>query len=122
MEEKKKERNKGGRPKKSNKRERKFGFYATLSEGAIIDAKAKRSGLRPADYIRDIAVNGKVRTLPTPEEIQWYKDLSGVCNNLNQLTKEAHKQNLAFVVPKLLNSIDEIHKHMKTYDSKSLDR
>lgn len=97
-------------------------FNATLTEKTLLLAKAQRSGLRLADYLRDIALKGKVRNVATPEEIQQYRELTGIANNINQLTKEAHKQNFAFIVPKLLKSLDELHKTLENIDSKNNNR
>jgi len=119
MEEENRKRNKGGRPPKIEKQEYKLSFNATLSDKQFILAKAQRSGVRLADYLRDIALKGKVRDLPTAEEIQQTRDLTGVANNLNQLTKEAHKQNLAFFVPDLLDLLTKLHKTLEAIDNKS---
>jgi len=105
--------NKGGRPTKTVRRDTKLEFHATAIERLVIQEKAKRSGLRIADYIRDIVMQGKPRTKPTPAEHQLYRDLSGVAKNLNQLTKEAHKQNLAVLVPRLLRTLDEVTNALK---------
>ena len=104
---------KGGRPTKAVKRESKLGFNATAVERLVIQEKAKRSGLRIADYLRDIAMQGKPRTRPTPAELQLHRDLTGIANNLNQLTKEAHKQNLAVLVPRLLRTLEEVTNALK---------
>ena len=117
MEEEKKK-NKGGRPAKKLKRDSKMGFNATLVERTVIQAKAKQSGLKAADYLRDLALRGKLRQVPTAEELQLFRDLSGVANNLNQLTKEAHQQNLSALVPKVLRTLDEIHHLIKHLDHK----
>jgi hypothetical protein len=66
-----------------------------------------------ADYLRDIALKGKPRAKLTPEELQLYRDLTGIANNLNQLTKEAHLQRLAVLVPKVMKVLDEASKTMK---------
>ncbi len=104
---------KGGRPRKAVKRESKLGFNATPVERLVIQEKAKRSGLRIADYLRDIAMQGKVRPKPSPEELKLHRDLTGAANNLNQLVKEAHKQNLAVMVPKILRTLEEVTKTLK---------
>jgi hypothetical protein len=122
MEEETKPKNKGGRPTKTQKRENKMSFNATLSEKTLILSKAQRSGLRLADYLRDIALKGKVRNVATPEELQQYRELTGIANNLNQLTKEAHKQNMAYVLPKILTAISAINKTLKSLDNKNQDR
>ena len=119
MEEGKKAKKKPGRPERSQKRETHFGFFATKVEGTLIREKAKRSGLRPAEYLRDIAINSKPRPKATEEEIKLYRDITGMANNLNQLTKEAHQQNLPLLVPRIMKTLEEINKTLKWLESKN---
>jgi len=118
MEDEKKKKNIGGRPTKKVKREFKMGFNATAVEKTVIQEKAKRAGLRPADYLRDLAMRGKVRNKASMEEVKLYRDLTGAVNNLNQLVKEAHKQNLPSLIPKVLKTLDELTKLKKSLDHK----
>ena len=120
--EEKKERNKGGRPLKNLKRESKMGFNATKIERTVIQQKAKNSGLRVADYLRDIAMKGKPRYKPTAEELGLYRDLAGMANNLNQIATEAHRQNLPALVPKTLKLYNEINKLIEILGYKNNDR
>lgn len=113
MEEEKKQKKKGGRPPKTQEREHHFGFFATPVEQTVIREKAKRAGLRPADYLRDLAMHGKPRPRPSAEELQLYRDLTGMANNLNQLTKEAHQQNLPILVPRVLRILEEVNNALK---------
>jgi hypothetical protein len=105
--------NRGGRPTKAVRRDTKLEFHATAIERLVIQEKAKRAGLRLADYLRQIAMQGKARARPTPEELQLYRDLTGAANNLNQLTKLAHQQNLSVMVPRLLKTLEEVTKTLK---------
>lgn len=109
-----KAKNVGGRPRKKTKRETKMGFNATAVEHTLIQEKAKRAGLRPADYLRDLALKGKPRPMPSPEQLQLYRDITGIANNLNQLTKEAHKQNLPALAGRVLKTLDETAKTLKS--------
>jgi len=109
MEENKEKKNKGGRPVKKIKREYSIGFYASLKEKTIIQEKSSKAGARVADYVRELAVNGKVRKRDTPEQIQLYKDIRGAVNNLNQLTKEAHKEGLSGLQTKLVKTLNELN-------------
>ena len=95
-----------------------MGFNASLIERTIIREKAKMNGVKLADYLRDLALKGKVRRRPTIEEIKLFRDLAGVSNNLNQLTREAHRQNLSILIPKLLKTLDELNKLIESYDHK----
>lgn len=117
--EEKKEIKKGGRPPKIIKRESKMGFNATKVERTVIQEKAKKTGLRVADYLRDLALKGKPRQMATAEELKLYRDIAGMANNLNQLTKEAHQQNLPALVPRVLKTLEEINKALKALDNKN---
>lgn len=108
MEEKKRERKKGGRPPKADKRTHQLGVSLTSVELATITAKAMMAGLRPAVYIRQVAVSGKATPRPSAESVQLHRDLTGAANNLNQLTKQAHQDNLAVIVPRLLKNLAEV--------------
>lgn len=113
MEEKKKERNKGGRPKKEVARTHKMGFNATPLEFDRIKGKAYQAGLKVADYLRDCALRAKPRKTLSEEQRKHYQVLAGLANNLNQLTKEAHKQNLPSLAPILLRTLNEINTTLK---------
>ena len=116
MDEIKTKNHKGGRPPKKITRSTKMGFNASLVEHAIIRQKAKMNGVKLADYLRDLALHGKVRRIPTPIEIQMLRDFSGTTNNLNQIAKEAHQQKLPSLIPKLLKTVDAINKFLHDYD------
>lgn len=122
MEEIKEKKHKGGRPKKEFVRKYKMGFNATEQERDVIKSKAELSGLKVADYLRDLALKGKIRRINTPEEIQFFRDLRGIANNLNQLVKEAHKQELPSLAPLVLRTLNEINKTLKNIDNKNQDR
>lgn len=123
MEDKTKQNKKGGRPPKEIKREFLMGFNATQYEKLVIQEKAKQSGLRIAEYLRQAAMNGKITRRPTAEEIQLYRNLTGLSNNLNQLTKEAHQQGLIQVIPKVLKTLDEVNKLITAInDNQNQDR
>ena len=122
MEEEKKKKGKGGRPPKAQERSHHFGFFATPTEKVLIEAKAKMNGVRPATYLRDLALKGKVRPIASPGEVQLFRDLTGMANNLNQLTKEAHQSHLAVVVPRILRALEEVNNLIKRFDHKNENR
>jgi hypothetical protein len=85
---------KGGRPKMAVKKESATGVRFTKSEYFIIKHKAKKAGLKITAYIRQMAINGKVMQRLNEEERQFVRQLIGISNNLNQLTKKAHQQGI----------------------------
>lgn len=119
MEEKKEKKNKGGRPTKTKdkKLDYQIGLRFSMADRVIIKLKADKAGLSMSDYIRQAAKEGKVRRMPTPEEIQLYRDFSGAVNNLNQLVKESHKQNLSMIAPDLLKMMKALNDLIKRFDN-----
>lgn len=101
----------------------KMGFNATEQERDAIKGKAELSGLKVADYLRDMAMKGKIRKVLTPEQLQVFRDLRGMANNLNQLAKEAHKQDLPSLAALALKTLNEVNKTLKNLnDNKDQDR
>lgn len=83
--------NKGGRPKKAVKKDQLMAFKCTRGERKIIEEKAAVIHRTTSEFIREIAVNGKIdsRKLPaSPEILQLKSLLNHVAANLNQLTKK----------------------------------
>ena len=85
--------------------------------------KAEKAGLNASDYVRQAAKKAQVKAKRklAPEEIQLINDLSGVANNLNQLTKEAHKQNLAMIAPELLKALKKVNNLLEKFDNDNKD-
>ncbi len=101
----------GGRPKQNIKRESATGIRFTKAEYFIIQHKAWKAGMKITTFIREMALNGKVTAKINEEERQFVRQLIGISNNLNQLTKKAHEEGLLTAVlhfEKYRNMIDEI--------------
>jgi hypothetical protein len=78
--------------------------------------KAGRANLKPSEYIRQIAINGLVKARETDEEMHSVRQLVGMANNLNQLTKLAHSEGLLSIMlifEKYRKQFDEILKNLK---------
>jgi len=106
----------GGRPKKTIKRESATGVRFTKAEYFIINQKAIKAGMRVTSYIREIALNGNVTARTSEEERHFIRQLIGISNNLNQLTKKAHKKGLLTEVmhfEKYRNIIDKLLEQLK---------
>ena len=84
-------RNKGGRPKKAVKKDQILAVKCSLFERRAIEARAKSTNLTVSEYLREIALTGKIdiRQKAFPKEILA---LSGTFNhiaaNLNQIAKK----------------------------------
>ncbi|MFA6275229.1 MAG: plasmid mobilization relaxosome protein MobC [Pedobacter sp.] len=111
MEKEQSKRAKGGRPLKKIKRERNVRVRLTVSEHLRIEHKAKLAKMTISEWVRASAVTAKVSARLSPDELGHFRVLSGLANNLNQLTKLAHVQGLLIVQRKcreLLGSIDQL--------------
>lgn len=106
---------KGGRPKKgaSNGLNSQIGVRFSMADRVLIRLKAEKAGLTASDFIRQSALSATIKQPPSEEQRKLYRDLSGMANNLNQLAKEAHKQNLPTLAPLLLRAINEINTTLK---------
>jgi len=122
--EEKKQKGKGGRPIKeeSQKRSYRIGLRFSMAEKVSLKQKAERAGLTPSEYIRQASLKGRIIPAPGAEELKAYRELTGIANNLNQLTKEAHKQNLPMIAPRLLKAMEDVNKLIKSLDNKDENR
>jgi hypothetical protein len=83
-------RNKGGRPLKAVTKNKTMTFKCSGYERIIIQAKAKKTKRTTSEYLREIALTGKIETKEKhlPKEVL---DLTGTLNhmaaNLNQIAK-----------------------------------
>lgn len=101
----------GGRPVKAIKREAATGVRFTRAEYFIVKHKAAKTGLRITQYIREMALEGKVMARLSPEERSHIRQLVGMANNLNQLTKTAHKEGILtamMLFEKYTKQLDEL--------------
>ena len=92
---------KAGRPKQIIKKESATGVRFTNAEYLIVEEKAKMAGLKITQYIRQVALGGNVVSRLNEEEKQLIRQLIGIANNLNQLTKKAHQKGFFSVVKEL---------------------
>ena len=106
---------KGGRPPKKVKRQSQLMVRLTETERFLIDEKAMDAGMTPSAWLRQSAKKAKVLARLTPDDLRHLRTLTGVANNLNQLTHLAHKECLTFIrqsCKELLSQIDVILKRL----------
>ncbi|MEP7231871.1 MAG: plasmid mobilization relaxosome protein MobC [Ginsengibacter sp.] len=84
----------GGRPTKSVKRDIIKGIRFSEIEYYVVKQKASRAGKNIAAYIRHASLQQKIQRSLNDEERQFVRQLIGMANNLNQLTKKAHQEGL----------------------------
>ena len=108
---------KGGRPKVRVRRETHVKVRLTATERFLIAGKAKDAGMRLSDWIRAAARAAKVVARLKPEDLQIMRMLAGLANNLNQLTKLAHKDGILTIAIKCGNLLIEIDQALKYFNS-----
>jgi hypothetical protein len=82
---------KGGRPPKADKRNRLIAVKCSTAERAIIMSKAQKSALTVSEYLRELALKGKIvmRNQALPREVLDYTaTLNHLAANLNQIAKK----------------------------------
>ena len=107
---------KGGRPKKLVRREINKGIRFTKAEYYVVKQNALKSGKQVCFYIREMVLQGKIISRLNEEERFFVRQLIGMANNLNQLTKKGHQEGLLTAVlmfEKYKNIIDELLKKLK---------
>ena len=92
------------------------GYDLPKAEYFIVKQKASKAGIRITSYIRQMALNGKIISRLNEEERQFVRQLIGMANNLNQLTKKGHQEGLLTAVlmfEKYKNLMDELLEKLK---------
>lgn len=86
--------NKGGRPKKEHKRSQQLAVMCTLAERKIIEDKAKLSNTSISQYLRELALHGrvdrKIKVLPK-EVLLFTATLNHLAANMNQVAKKRNQ-------------------------------
>ena len=96
------------RPKKTVKREKQYSVRLTLAEAKRIEKNAGRYGLSVSSYLRKKGLNDKIKPLWTSEEKEAYRQLVGIANNLNQLTRYTHQKKL--ITGEILKALELVNK------------
>ena len=74
-----------GRPKQKVRRGRHIGFNVTAKDFVIIQKKMDAAHTTISEYMRDMAVNGKVQVRWTDERWEAVKELIAISSALNRL-------------------------------------
>jgi hypothetical protein len=110
-------RKKAGRPTKDIKKEIKVCIRYSRHDLFIVREKAGNAGLKLSAYLRKVSIETKVIPRLTAEERQFVKQLIGMANNLNQLTKACHQEGLLSALldfERYRTGIDELLKKLRT--------
>ena len=115
---------KGGRPRLGKVRRKDKAVtvrYGSL-EYDIVCYRARQAGYRRlAEYVRQASVHAEVKQNIIQRHNDAFRDMAGLCNNLNQLTKLAHAQGLSAIevtiaelLPQIKTLINKLIKDIKT--------
>jgi Bacterial mobilisation protein (MobC). len=107
---------KAGRPQKNVKREVRINVRFTKTEYFIIREKAAKAGINATEYIRKSALYTTVHTRLTEEERKMLRELIGMSNNINQIAKICHQQNVLqalYYLELIRGDLDAILKKLK---------
>lgn len=90
--EQKKERNKGGRPKKemAERLDYRIGVKMAAADYFRLLTQAHDVGVSPSEYMRECFRNGHVKERLSKEHSDHVRQLCGMANNLNQLARKAN--------------------------------
>jgi predicted DNA binding CopG/RHH family protein len=87
-----------GRPKKEKEKlSCSINLKLTAKDFDLIKEKAQELGMKASQYVREMVLNGKVKSRFTLEELDLMRKLSGMANNLNQIAKKANQAGFAKV-------------------------
>jgi hypothetical protein len=102
------------RPIKPIKRTKKHTVRFTFSEDVILKRTASKYGITVSEYIRQKAMNIKIKPVMTDDEVKVFLSLTGMANNLNQLTKQSHlKIDVSQEVHRVLSNITSVLNSLK---------
>lgn len=80
-----------GRPKKepANRHDYYVSLHLDFRAYFTLKAAVTQSGMNRSEYLRQLIRKGKVTARFSAEELSLYRSISGMANNLNQLTKRS---------------------------------
>lgn len=107
--------NKGGRPNKAFSEKRKYQVNVKLNIGEqiFLNRKIRESGLSCNDFIRQCIQQSVIKQRLTVEENELLKQLIGIANNLNQITKKANTHGYESAKNEYLFLAEDIDKLIK---------
>ena len=61
-------------------------FWINQEEENLLKAKSKKSGLNESEFLRSCIKGYKIKEQPTHEIREFIKQISGIANNINQIS------------------------------------
>ncbi|MFC2513894.1 MAG: MobC family plasmid mobilization relaxosome protein [Prevotella melaninogenica] len=113
----KKNYNKGGRPPKKASERRKYIVRSLMctSDYFAIKARAKACRKSLSTFMKEAALNAVIKEPFTTEQMYFFRQLSGMANNLNQIAYQANAQGYVSAASACNALASEIDKVIKTY-------
>ncbi len=104
---------KGGRPTKGVAEKKKYRITVKLNtqDYYTLKGKAKSAGVTMSEFVRKVLDKGNIIERLTIEQADFIRKLSGMANNLNQLTHRANAEGfhtIALFHKIIISKIDEI--------------
>jgi hypothetical protein len=100
---------KGGRPTKALKRELRINARFSKLEHYILQQKSGKAGINISEFLRQVAITGKVTARLTEEERHIIWQLIGMANTLNQMAKVANREGMGSIRLLLGACLQQIH-------------
>lgn len=111
MENKRKNKSKGGRPAKGEKKlSTSINLKLTAKDYNSVRQKAEKLGMTPTEYARELTLKGSIKSRFTLEELDLMRKLTGMGNNLNQIARQANKSGLANTAMEVISITIKIKK------------
>ena len=102
-----------GRPKKAITRSISLVVRLTPTERLAIEGRAKSAGMVVSEWFRKTARTAVIIPRLSREEAGYLRTLSGMANNLNQLTKLAHTDGFVSILTDLRRLLGEVERLME---------
>lgn len=102
---------KTGRPKKDkDKLKCSINLKLTAKDFTFIKRKATGLGMKATQYVREMALKGKVKSRFSIEELDLMRKLTGMANNLNQIARQANKSGFSVSAKEIISITAKIKK------------
>ena len=94
---------------KNQIRSKKITVRFNTSETEILLSKSNQLRISPSTFLRNCALDYKMKVpLQNDEDKQLFRHVASMSNNLNQLTKKAHKEGLFTVSSTIIQTIKDL--------------
>lgn len=75
-----------------------------------VKERAEKLGMKATQYAREMTLKGSIKSRFTLEELDLIRKLSGIANNLNQITRKANQSGFAQMGIEVIGVVSQIKK------------